>query len=385
MRLAARATLRSIVLLPLAIASIAASAGAQAAPLVRLDRPDATLAEEFSLVRGVRELSDGRLIIADWIEDRVVVADLATGAVRQVIRAGPGPQEARLPAGLVRLRGDTTLLLDEGNNRLMLLGPDGRAIRSILAEAPGRLGVRGIDASGALLHAIPSWAEGPNALPDDSVRVVRWEQSSDGAPRVLAVVQGTRYRKDRSPAMQPRMPMVGFAEQDAWVVLPSGALAVVRARPYRVEVRAAGRAPVTGPAYESRTRAVTLDDKKRFVRQFAAGSPVSGRGADGGMGRASMIDEAEVTRMVGTAEWAERLPPFDPSRVLAANSGETWVGMTAEPGRPVRYDVFDERGVRVRQVELRAGRRVAAVGARGVYVVADDEDGVQTIERYRMP
>jgi hypothetical protein len=352
---------------------------------VRLDRPDAVLAEPFSFVRGVRELSNGRIIISDWIENRVVVADYGAPGVRQVMREGPGPQEVRLPTAIHRLRGDSSLLVDEGNNRLHVLGPDGHSVRSYVTDVPGRGGVRGIDSNGAFLYAIPSWAEGPSALPDDSVRIVRWVPGTDGDRRVLAVVQGTRYRKDRSPSMQPRMPMVGFAAQDAWVVLPSGAIVIVRATPYRVEVHAPGRAPVIGPVNLASTRVVSQEDKKRFMREFAAGSPVSGRGPDGGMGRAPEVAEPEIVRLVGTAEWAERFPPFDASSVLAAADGRIWVGAPVIPGEPVRYDLFDGAGRRALQVELRPGRRVAHVGAQGVHVVAVDEDGIQTLERYRLP
>lgn len=368
-----------------ALAAALAVAPAASAQVVRLDRPDAVLDEPFSLVRGVRELSDGRLLIADWIENRVVVADLARGTVREALREGRGPQEVRLPSGLVRLRGDSTLVLDEGNNRLIVLAPDGRAVRTIAAEVPGRGGVRGVDAAGAYFHAVPSWSEGPNALPDDSVRIVRWDPSSQAEPRTVAVVQGTRYRKDRSPAMQPRMPMVGFASQDAWVVSPTGTIMIVRAMPYRVEVHANGRPPIVGPTYSASTRLVSAEDKRRFIAEFAFGSPVSGRGADGGMGRGPSPDAAEILRMVGTAEWAERFPPFDAARVVAAPDGRIWVGGPVRPGEPARYDLFDGQGRRVIQLEFRPGRRVAHVGSRGVYVVAEDADGVQTIARHPLP
>jgi hypothetical protein len=373
---------RSLVIV--AFSSVAASASAQP---VKLTTPNARLDAEFSQLRGVRELSDGRVLVADWIEDRVALADFARGTMRDVLRKGPGPAEVRLPSALYRLRGDTTLVIDEGNNRITILAPlpDGRVVRSILAEVPGRVGVRGIDATGAFIHAIPSWAEGPNALPDDSVRLVRWDPTSNAEPRQLTVVQGTRYRKDRSPSMQPRMPLVGFASQDAWVVTPSGSIAIVRATPYHVEFVASGRPAVRGPNVATATRTVTPDDKLRFMREFAATSAVSGRGPDGGMGRAGSVPEAELRRMVGTAEWADRFPPFEASRVVAAADGRIWVGAPAHPDEPVLYDVFDTQGRRTLQVELGSGRRVAHVGTRGVYVVLVDEDGIEHLERYRLP
>ena len=89
--------------------------------------------------------------------------------------------------------------------------------------------------------------------------------------------------------------------------------------------------------------------------------------------------------MEGTAEWAERFPQFDASAVVAGADGRIWVGAPIVPGASPRYDVFDQTGKRVLQVEVRNGRRIVHVGSRGVYAVTQDEDGVQTIERYRVP
>lgn len=86
-----------------------------------------------------------------------------------------------------------------------------------------------------------------------------------------------------------------------------------------------------------------------------------------------------------TTEWATHHPPFDASGVHAAPHGGLWVRLPSPSGAPVRYDVFGSDGTRERQVELRPGRRVVYVGARGVYVVAEDMDGVHALERYRVP
>lgn len=353
------------------------------AQVIRLSEPAASLPDAFSYVRGVRELSNGRLLVADWIENRVVMVDLATGSVTDVVKEGGGPNEVRLPTALVRYRGDSTLLVDYGNNRIMVLSPTGRAVRSIVSETPGPMGVRGADASGVFYFAIPSWAENP-PLSDDSVRVVRWVPGTD-ATRAVVVVQATRWRKDRSPSQEPRIPTVGFASQDAWVVASSGEIMIVRAQPFRVEILGADGRVRVGDALPVTTRAVTRDDKVRFVREFGAGAAQSGRGENGGMGRAPLPTAAEIARQVETTEFAPNHPPFDASAVHIAPNGRLWVGQPAVPGQPVRYDVFDANGRRVQQVELRAGRRVAHVGAHGVYVVSEGEDGVQGIERYRLP
>src|ERR1043166_8566359 len=79
------------------IAALAAAAPPAAAQVVRLATPNATLAEEFSAIRGVRELADGRLLVSDYLDERVVLVDLDRGTVLVRVTRGGGPREARLP------------------------------------------------------------------------------------------------------------------------------------------------------------------------------------------------------------------------------------------------------------------------------------------------
>ena len=54
-------------------------------------------------------------------------------------------------------------------------------------------------------------------------------------------------------------------------------------------------------------------------------------------------------------------------------------------GAPTTFDVFDAAGNLVRRVVLPAGRRLVAVGATVLYLAAQAEDGLETLERYRRP
>ena len=64
------------------IALVLALVQGQAAPAAaRLSSPD-VLPHEFSLIRGLRELPDGRVVVSDWIEEVVAVADFRSGSVR---------------------------------------------------------------------------------------------------------------------------------------------------------------------------------------------------------------------------------------------------------------------------------------------------------------
>ncbi len=68
--------------------------------------PNSDLPGAVQLIRGLRELSDGRVLVTDWIEERLVVLDFPSGTFRDIGRIGRGPREFRLPAGLVALPGD---------------------------------------------------------------------------------------------------------------------------------------------------------------------------------------------------------------------------------------------------------------------------------------
>jgi hypothetical protein len=363
------------------LAALAAPAGAQP---VRLLTPNATLAEEFSAIRGVRELSDGRLLVSDYIDQRVVLVDLDRGTVTARIGKGGGPQEARLPTRLVPMPGDSTILVDLGNNRLLILDGQGRAARSMPTERPGVQGVRGVDAAGAFYFAVPAWME-ERPLANDSVRIVKWHPRSDKL-ETIAVVQGDRMRSDiRSPALTPRIPTVGYAAQDAWVMGEGSVLRIVRAAGYRVETRAPGAAPVIGPSHAYATRPVSAADRLAYVRRFMASSPTSGKGENGGMGYSPTLSDAEVAAMARGTQYAEQHPMFSAGEVIAAPGGRLWVGRPAGPGRPVLYDVFDDGGRRVTTVELGPGRWVAAVGRQQVYVVIESDLGIQHLERYPLP
>ena len=72
----------------------------QVVPQIKLKAADAKLDEEFTALGSVRELSDGRVLLNDARDKRIVVADFKTGAVAQVGRLGSGPNEYAAAAPL---------------------------------------------------------------------------------------------------------------------------------------------------------------------------------------------------------------------------------------------------------------------------------------------
>jgi hypothetical protein len=108
-----------------AIFLVAAALNAQEAPRLTLAPPNATLGEEFTYVTWVRELRDGRVIITDRGDARIVVADLTSGKVTQVGRAGRGPGEYSNARPVWSISRDSGLMIDADRRWLLF---DGAAI-----------------------------------------------------------------------------------------------------------------------------------------------------------------------------------------------------------------------------------------------------------------
>ena len=109
----------------LGLALLAVPSPPQQPPLGRLGAPEVEFSEPFSAVTSVRELRDGRLLVAGARDKMLHLVDLRAGTASKFGREGAGPGEYGIPQSLVALPADTTLLFDPMNGRLLLLMPDG--------------------------------------------------------------------------------------------------------------------------------------------------------------------------------------------------------------------------------------------------------------------
>ena len=366
-------------------ALFAASSQAQNQPApVELTRPDATLDEQFSLLRGARELPDGKLLVSDWIEQRVAVVDFARGSVTNRGRVGSGPVEFRLPAALLPFRGDSTLLVDVGNSRLAVLDGSGNIRRTLSPTAGGASSPTGADANGRVYFSIPAW-QAQRPLAGDTVEIA--SVNADGTDaRTLGRMHGYTPAPQNSPTDGPRLPLIVFAQQDAFAVAPSGRIVIVRGRDYSLEWIENGRSVAKGPAHAGRPVPATQAERVAYARQFVMSSPMSGKGEGGTMGHtpASFASGEQLNAMIRRSTFAPNLPFFRGDiRVDAQN--RVWVSRWNRATEPRTYDVFDATGKRIASFRLRADRHIIAVGQRHVHVVYTDSDGLQTLERYPLP
>ena len=114
-------------------ASVAAFSALVAAPGVSAQLSadlEVEFPEGFGLLSNVRELPDGRVLVADPLGQILAALDMDAGTMDMWGREGGGPREYRQPDAVYALPGDSTLLVDLGNGRLMVIAPDGSFVRS---------------------------------------------------------------------------------------------------------------------------------------------------------------------------------------------------------------------------------------------------------------
>lgn len=347
----------------------------------RLAVPDATLDHAFSRISGLRELPDGRLLVSDWIDEAVSVVDLSRTSVRQVGRRGRGPAEYRLPGALLALPGDSTMLVDQGNERLAIIGPDLRIVRAFSSHRPGMahgITPRAVDRDGRLYFEIPAWADPAGDM--DSVWVARLNLR-DGSVERLVRVRGITYREGPLRGI----PYVIFAPRDTWQAASSGRVAIARSAPYAVEWREASGTITRGAPVPRPPLPVTARDRTAYVAHFMATAAVAGRGEPGmsAMPASEKTPEA-IARLVAVQEFRKVKPPFTDRAPLIAPDGTLWVERAVGDGAPPAWDRFDSRGAYLGGVILPASRRLLALGAHGAYVAFVDPDGLERLERYAL-
>jgi len=354
--------------------------GAQA-PRV-LDKPEVELAEPFTNVGSVRELSDGRVIVVDNGDRAVYAVDFKAGTSTQISRPGSGPAEYRTPGLLLPVAGDTTLLADAGNSRLLVIGPDAEPV-AVLADAwplpngrPGTRLPRGIDAKGrgyfqsATNFGPPPTTGGEIKSPDSLalVRAARGSATDEAlgyvhlAPRRIS----TTAKGGQITAVEVRIPP--FPAQDGWQAFADGAVAIARSPDYRVDWVLPDGRRVAGRSIPYTPVRVTERDK-----QLPAG---------GGTARGGAPGSAQPNKPL-ELDWPDLKPPFPSASVLAGTDGRLWVQrhVSAEDVR-THYDVVDRVGVVAAKIVVPNGGRIVGFGAKSIYVVRKDADDLQYLQRF---
>lgn len=365
-----------------------------------LGEPTGALAEDFGSIQTVRELPDGRVLVADPLGKALYLVDFASGTRTTVGSEGQGPQEYRQPDAVWPFPADSSLLVDLGNARLVVLGPELRFGRTLpLTQGdfqPGQPLVlripQGVDGQGALYFRSMGGGLAGGELPD-SAEILRLPSSGDATPRTVARFKVQDRNVDRSGganSQNVRIEPIPLSPEDAWGVAPDGSIAVARSGEYRIDWFAPDGTVTRGPAIPHDRLRIRTAEKEAYLTELArsgGGIGVSVQVVDGSpsmsfqRGGAGLGAPREIDRYT----WPDQLPPIYGGRLPIDARGRAWVRRHVGADGPPTYDVFDRAGERVGTVTLGPERRVVGFGRGVVYVVRFDAFDLGYLERYAMP
>ncbi len=347
---------------------------AQEIRTVSLKPPTASLREVFVNIGSIRELADGRVLIADAQARRFVVADFARNRVEDlplVTKTGERPVQFGLH--VETLGGDSSLIsaaivgwhgILEGTR---LVGTVTDARRQI----PGASFFWPVDRAGYYLttnQATP-WA-GPTHLPSSVGYLLRFPLFADSPADTLTAMLMSRVLKV-DDALGTRVDP--YRVEDRATIAPDGWVVVVRISPYRVDWwnQATGwrlGEPVTVPVVPlvgaelaaKKERPVTRDP--RWAHEYPTTVPrFSTRG----------------TLPNNTRHSAHILATQDSLVLVRITPTLTYPG--------TRYDVIDRQGVLRHTLVLPVDERIVGFGTGTVYVVQRNSKGEERLRRHPWP
>lgn len=353
------------------------------ARLIALHPANAVSKEEFTRVTSIRELRDGSLLVADQGEGRLVRIRLDSNTIAAPGRVGNGPAEFRGVGWLFPLGRDSTLFTDSSLGRWFIL--EGSRIVETISEH-GKLNqllqaeLSGVDDFGHVLGVRGSVFSGtaPRIRPTADSLVILLADRRSLRIDTLGEVKGRgslgfHVEPASNRHMMRIFPSAPFGSEDQALLFPDGWVAVARISPYRVDWRARNGRWNRGAALPF--QAITLDDKEKC----AAMERFLGRS-----------EGCNPSMMPG---WPEIVPPFLPAMVrnwvsalLAAPDGSLVIARTPTAAAPEnRYDVVDRAGRLVGVITLARQEVLIGFGTQSAYVLAVDEDGIQTLRRHPWP
>jgi len=326
---------------------------------VRLPPANAVLSETFTALTSVRELADGRVLLSDPREARLVVADFTTQRVVAIGRPGQGPGEYALAAPFHPLAADSSVMADVLASRWLLL--DGATIVNTLTAADVEVRAvvwfaYGFDSLGnVLVIADPPGGLAPSGdvqRETDSTFVVLKARST-GLGDTIARLRPSAPRRQDDPPSTLRPYEHAWLAHDGWVV-------VARLDPYRVDWRTPDGRWIRGMPLPVPAEPFDARERERYTSRLREG------------------------QRPGTIRWPETIPPFSiASPLTTTTDGRVLIRRMASARHPdPRYDVVNHRGEIEKQIVLASNERILGFGRGSVYIVARDSLDLETLRRH---
>lgn len=357
---------------------------AQRVTPITLPPADARFEQPFGSVIGIRELSDGRIIVADPNDLGLVVADFRTQSANPISRRGGGPGEYGRVSRLWAIAGDSTLMGDLTQRRWLILDGD----RVVVTVPPDHPTVRltqglflGADGAGHLMRE--SYDDAPvgesTSSERDSSYLVRYHRSTARVDTVARLMrrpmQVTRQANAKGETSAISMRALRLRVGEQYLLHRDGWLAVVRVNPFRVDWRSPdGRwtkgAPLPVPVIRMTDREEQASLARTARSQAANPSNVP----------------VPPSMQIPDDDWPDVMPPYVQGELLASPEGHVLIRRQPSADFPgVAYFVVDRRGRLSGVIELKDSERLLASGARAIYVVESDADDLKYIRRHPWP
>jgi hypothetical protein len=366
---------------------------------LRLTEAEAAFPESFSTVRGLEELADGRLLIADGLGQALMIVDMNAGTVDTIGRIGAGPQEYKTPDGIWPLPAGNWMLVDLGNGRLTIMDSDFKFGKTypIMGASTGGGGFggtliripRGIDSQGRVYLQTSAGMTRDGQL-RDSAAVVRWDPTTDAVDTIAMVKEGERKLETGGSGSNRNVNIssIPLSPRDGWAVAADGRVAVVRSGDYSVQWMEPNGAVTAGASNTYDAVRIGQPEKDDWVDQLGRNGLSIAIMMNNGQRQASFSrggpSRGGGSRSTDNYEWPEYMPAFNAPRIRVDPNGMLWVRRYGKKDAEVIFDLFDDNGTLSKQVVLPPGRDIAGFGHGVVYTTAADEFDLIWLERFRI-
>lgn len=339
--------------------------------------------EAFTSVRSLTALPDGRLVLSDAQEKKVMLVDFAKGTTAQLARSGAGPREYQSPGGTYRAAGGGALIYDQQQHRFLPITTAGRLLDVV--AVPGQVNSTNVSDEGPdqfAVDTLENWytlaSRQSGGAGRDSLALLHIDKSG----RISDTVGYLLQQESRSvPSSNPNIRLgliVAFSPRDIWAVAPDGGVAIVKAAPYRVDWYRPSSGSAHGPAVPFTPLKVTAADRDAVLARMTSAPPP----------RVSINGQAPVSQAMPRVEpvLSDVKPPFPPQVPRIDEHGRLWVERSDVADAKRRtYDIFDRRGALVDRIQLPAGSRLVGFDSRSLYAVRSDEDDLLHLQRFQLP
>ena len=265
-------------------------AGPIGPPIRRISTASALSTEDIGAINSVLELNDGRVLVNDGTRRRLLLMDTTLKVVEIVLDslAEVANTYGTRPGMLIPYRADSILFVDPASYAALILDPSARIARVRSAwstddmfsytNVTGNFGWPATDGRGRVVYRISARPGPPKVAPPPGVP---YFPSPPDTAFIVAIDLDTRkldtlgavkipkvdYQIHQSPEGFLSITVMNnpLPTTDEWAVMPTGAVAFLRGRDYRIDYKQPDGSWTSSPKIPFDWQRLGAEDKQKFV------------------------------------------------------------------------------------------------------------------------